>query len=55
MIAVRCKNERREDVPFLVDYYIEKIADEYGQPKKIVDKEAMDLLTNSHADLRRVP
>jgi two-component system nitrogen regulation response regulator NtrX len=39
-------NERREDVPFLVDYYLEKIADEYGQPKKIMDKNALDMLTS---------
>jgi DNA-binding NtrC family response regulator len=28
-----------------VEYYLEKIADEYGQPKKIVDKAALDMLT----------
>ena len=46
IVHVPSLNERREDVPFLVDYYIEKIADEYGQSKKIVDKDAMELLTN---------
>ena len=46
IVHVPSLNERREDVPFLVNYYIEKIADEYGQPKKIIDKEAMDLLYN---------
>ena len=46
IVHVTSLNERREDVPFLVNYYIEKIADEYGQPKKITDKEAMDLLYN---------
>jgi len=46
IVHVPSLNERRGDVPFLVDYYIEKIADEYGQPKKIVDKDAMELLTN---------
>ena len=45
IVHVPSLNERREDVPFLVDYYIEKIADEYGQSKKIVDKDAMELLT----------
>ena len=46
IVHVPSLNERREDIPFLVDYYIEKIADEYGQPKKILDKDAMELLTN---------
>ena len=46
IVHVPSLNERREDVPFLVDFYLEKIADEYGQSKKIVDKEAMELLTN---------
>lgn len=46
IVNVPSLNERREDVPFLVDYYIEKIADEYGQPKKNIDKEAMELLYN---------
>ena len=46
IVNVPSLNERREDVPFLVDYYIEKIADEYGQPKKVIDKEAMQLLFN---------
>lgn len=46
IVHVPSLNERREDVPFLVDFYIEKIADEYGQSKKNLDKEAMELLTN---------
>ena len=46
IVHVPSLNERREDIPFLVDYYIEKIADEYGQPKKLLDKDAMELLTN---------
>ena len=46
IVHVPSLNERREDVPFLVDYYIEKIADEYGQSKKIIDKDALELLTN---------
>ena len=46
IVHVPSLNERREDVPFLVDFYLEKIADEYGQPQKTVDKEAMELLTN---------
>ena len=27
-------------------FYIEKIADEYGQTKKIIDKDAMEVLKN---------
>ena len=46
IVHVPSLNERREDVPFLVNYYLEKIADEYGQSKKIIDKDAMELLTN---------
>ncbi len=46
IVHVPSLNERREDIPFLVDYYIEKIADEYGQPKKILEKDAMQLLTS---------
>ena len=46
IVHVPSLNERREDIPFLVDYYIEKIADEYGQPKKLLDKDAMELLTS---------
>ncbi len=48
IVHVPSLNERREDVPLLVDFYIEKIADEYGQPKKTVDKNAMDLLINNN-------
>ena len=48
IVHVPSLNERREDVPALVDFYIEKIADEYGQPKKTVDKNAMELLTNNN-------
>ncbi len=46
IIHVPSLNERREDVPDLVDFYLERIAAEYGQPKKMIDKDAMELLTN---------
>ena len=46
IIHVPSLNERREDVPDLVDFYLERIATEYGQPKKMIDKDAMELLTN---------
>ncbi len=44
IIHVPSLNERREDVPSLVHYFLESIAEEYGQPKKQIDKKAMDAL-----------
>ena len=46
IIHVPSLNERRDDIPTLVDYYIEKIATEYGQSKKPIDRNAMDVLAN---------
>jgi two-component system, NtrC family, nitrogen regulation response regulator NtrX len=46
IVHVPSLNERRDDVPLLVDFYIEKIADEYGQTKKLIDKDAMEVLKN---------
>ncbi len=46
IVHVPSLNERKDDVPLLVDFYIEKIADEYGQTKKNVDKDAMEVLKN---------
>jgi two-component system, NtrC family, nitrogen regulation response regulator NtrX len=59
IIHVPSLNERREDVPALVDYYLEVIANEYGQPKKNIDKNAMDALyeynwTGNIRELRNV-
>ena len=48
IIHVPSLNERREDIPLLVDYFIENIADEYGQPKKEIDKKAMDALQQNN-------
>lgn len=44
IIHVPSLNERKEDVPSLVNYFLEGIAEEYGQPKKQIDKKAMDAL-----------
>ena len=44
IIHVPSLNERREDVPALVDYFLDMIASEYGQPKKVIDKQAMNAL-----------
>lgn len=41
IIHVPSLNERREDIPHLVDYFLEQVATEYGQPKKAIDKEAV--------------
>ena len=46
IIHVPSLNERKEDVPALVEFYLDRIAVEYGQTKKNIDKDAMDLLTN---------
>jgi len=46
IIHVPSLNDRREDVPYLVNYFLELIATEYGQPKKSVDKDAMEALQN---------
>ncbi len=59
IIHVPSLNERREDIPLLVDYFLDIIASEYGQPKKSVDKNAMDALqaynwTGNIRELRNV-
>ena len=46
IIHVPSLNDRRDDIPTLVDYYLEKIATEYGQSKKPIDTLAMDVLAN---------
>ncbi len=45
IIHVPSLNDRREDVPALVEYYLEIIATEYGQPKKPIEKDALESLT----------
>ncbi|MFZ1527242.1 MAG: sigma-54 dependent transcriptional regulator [Ferruginibacter sp.] len=59
IINVPSLNERREDVPALVDYFLEMIASEYGQSKKIIDSDALDALkihnwTGNIRELRNV-
>ncbi len=44
IIHVPSLNERSEDVPFLVNYFLEVVAQEYGQPVKQMDKKAMESL-----------
>lgn len=59
IIHVPSLNERREDVPLLVEYFLNTIAAEYGQPKKMIDQNAMDALhqydwTGNIRELRNV-
>jgi two-component system, NtrC family, nitrogen regulation response regulator NtrX len=59
IIHVPSLNERREDVPLLVDYFLDIIATEYGQPRKTIDPKAMDALqkynwTGNIRELRNV-
>ena len=59
IIHVPSLNERRDDVPALVEHFLDIIASEYGQPKKTVDKKAMDALqaynwTGNIRELRNV-
>ncbi len=37
-------NDRLSDIPLLVEKFLENIAAEYGQPKKSIDKNAMEAL-----------
>lgn len=59
LIHVPSLNERREDIPLLVDRFLEDIAEEYVQGKKEIDKNAMDALqkhnwTGNIRELRNV-
>jgi DNA-binding NtrC family response regulator len=45
IIHVPSLNERREDIPYLVNYFLELIASDYGQPVKEIDAAAMESLT----------
>jgi two-component system, NtrC family, nitrogen regulation response regulator NtrX len=59
IIHVPSLNERRDDVPLLVEYFLDAIAAEYGQPKKVIDQKAMDALqkynwTGNIRELRNV-
>lgn len=46
IIHVPSLNERRDDIPLLVEFYLDLIAREYGQSKKQIDAPAMELLKN---------
>ncbi len=44
LIHVPSLNERKEDIPLLVEKFLHEIANEYGQVKKTIDKKAMEAL-----------
>ena len=59
VISVPSLNERREDIPELVDHFLRSIAEEYGQPAKSIDKNAVKALqqfdwTGNIRELRNV-
>ena len=41
IIHVPSLNDRKEDVPFLINHFLERIAQDYGQPVKTIDKKAV--------------
>lgn len=59
IVHVPSLNERREDIPLLIEYYLEMIATEYGQTKKLIERDALELLkkynwTGNIRELRNV-
>lgn len=58
-IHVPSLNERVDDIPLLVDKFLSDIASDYGQSKKIIEKDALELLykhewTGNIRELRNV-
>ena len=59
VITVPSLDERKEDIPLLVDYFISQICSETGMPRREVDADAMQLLigktwTGNIRELRNV-
>ena len=59
LIKVPPLNERREDIPYLIDFFADKIAEEHGSNKKNFTEGAIDLLkqydwTGNIRELRNV-
>jgi DNA-binding NtrC family response regulator len=59
IVHVPSLNERLGDIPLLVDKFLEDIAADYGQPKKAIDKKAVEALqqhnwTGNVRELRNV-
>lgn len=46
LIHVPSLNQRKSDIPLLVDRFLTDIADDYGQPRKEIDEKAMEALIN---------
>lgn len=44
ILHVPSLNQRTSDIPILVEKFLEDIAADYGQPKKMIDKRAVELL-----------
>jgi DNA-binding NtrC family response regulator len=59
LIHVPSLNERQDDIPLLIDHFLKEISDEYKQPIKEIDKEAIKALqqynwTGNIRELRNV-
>jgi DNA-binding NtrC family response regulator len=59
LIHVPSLNDRKDDIPLLVDKFLKDIAEEYGQPKKIINQNALETLqqhnwTGNIRELRNV-
>jgi len=59
IIQVPSLNDRKGDIPLLVEHFIESVCNEYGRPKKEIDANAMQLLqevdwTGNIRELRNV-
>jgi two-component system, NtrC family, nitrogen regulation response regulator NtrX len=59
LIHVPSLNERRDDIPLLVDQFLEDICSDYGTAKKVIDTDAIKLLqeynwTGNIRELRNV-
>lgn len=59
LIHVDSLNERKQDIPALVDFFLQEIAQEYNQPKKTIEEKAIAALqdynwTGNIRELRNV-
>ena len=59
MIHVPSLNQRRNDIPQLIEHFLDQVADEYGQPKKLIENDAVEALqqhnwTGNIRELRNV-
>lgn len=59
MIHVPSLNNRRDDIPLLIEHFLHQVADEYGQPQKTIEQDAVVALqqhnwTGNIRELRNV-